>query len=152
VDGAQGHAHDEVHDIDTQLHDEDEGGRTPVAAPYAPVPPVETLTGDEATMYASRLATIKEDAASDDEDAWYTALMDINLLLEDIMSEKGYEGTSVKEMLGSEEGKGLATRDVGYEAEAQFQKLISGEEQLTKDAIVGLVNMYAKVCKELGVV
>jgi hypothetical protein len=106
----------------------------------------------EETLFASRLKTIREDASGEDEDAWYTALMDVNLLLEDILTEKNFEGTTVKEMLASDEAKSLATRDLALEAEAQFQKLISGEEQLTKDAITQLVNMYAKVCKELGVV
>jgi hypothetical protein len=121
-------------------------------AALSPAPPNPSLSSDEAVLFASRLKSIKTDAAGDDEDAWYTALMDINLLLEDVLGEKGYEGTSVKEMLTSDEAKELGTRDVGLEAEAQFQKLISGEESLTKDAIIMLVNMYAKVCKELGVV
>jgi hypothetical protein len=124
-----------------------------VTAPetFAPTPPIESLTNDEATLYSSRLKTIKDDAAGDDEDAWYTALMDVNLFLEDILGERGYEGTTVKEMLQDDETKTLATRDVALEAEAEFQKLISGEKPLTQDAIVALVNMYAKVCKELGV-
>lgn len=117
-----------------------------------PVAPVPEMSADELSQFSNRLKTIKADAAGDDEDAWYTALMDVNLLLEDVLGEKGYEGVSVKEMLNDDEAKTLATRDVALEAEAQFQKLISGEELLTKDAIVALVNMYAKVCKELGVV
>lgn len=117
-----------------------------------PRKPTEVMTDEESTLFASRLATVRADAASDDEDAWYTALMDVNLLLEDILTEKNFEGATVKEMLMSDAGQGMATRDLALEAEAQFQKLISGEEPLTQDAIVHLVNMYAKVCKELGVV
>lgn len=127
-------------------HEEDVHNLLPAQKP-APV-----FDADDITLYSSRLRTITEDAAGDDEDGWYTSLMDVNLLLEDILTEKGFEGTSVKEMMQSEQASSLATRDVALEAEAQFQKLISGEEALTHDAIQRLVALYAKVCKELGVV
>jgi hypothetical protein len=145
-------AHDEHSDAEDAVELHEDPAEASEVDDTAPIQPVASLTGDEASQYGSRLKTIKADAEGDDEDAWYTALMDVNLLLEDVLGEKGYEGTTVKEMLQDDETKILATRDVALEAEAEFQKLISGESPLTKDAIVSLVNMYAKVCKELGVV
>jgi hypothetical protein len=117
-----------------------------------PAPLPASHTAHETAEYSSRLAAIKKDASSDDEDAWYTALMDVNLLLEDVLESVGYEGTTVKDMLGSDQAKSLATRDVALEAEAEFQALISGEKPITKDDIQHLVQLYTKVYKELGVV
>jgi hypothetical protein len=78
--------------------------------------------------------------------------MEINVLLEDVLEASGFVGSDVKEMLASERGTSLATHDVALEAEAEFQKLVSGEVPVTRDTLAMVVNLYTKVCKELGVV
>jgi hypothetical protein len=122
------------------------------AVAIAPIPKTSLVDGAKMEIFVARLAAVRRDAASDDEDAWYTALMEVNVLLEDLFEALGFVGSDVKEMLASEQGVRLATHDVALEAEAEFQRLISGEKPLTHDAITTVVNLYAKVCKELGVV
>ncbi len=88
--------------------------------------------------------------ASDDEHEWRYALMDMDLLLDDVLLKNGYSGADTVEKLSHVDIGRLHSIASAREAHSEYQKMILAEA-LTKNSIQHLYQLYAPVFTELGI-
>ncbi|MFM2414979.1 MAG: hypothetical protein RI911_672 [Candidatus Parcubacteria bacterium] len=170
ADHAHDHDHDTQHvkphgqfehsipDLTHNYYQEVKPQPTPEYAPL--VLPDETepsIEGDlenrgdtSASDVKNRYDDVRAYIASNDEVTWRHALMDIDLLLEDMLARKGIEGVDAGDRLSHADASHMTMINEALTARAYYERLVSGEEKITKQSMERLLALYGPVLAELG--
>jgi hypothetical protein len=98
----------------------------------------------------NRFSAIRTYVAGDDPVTWRHALMDIDLVLEDMLARKGLEGNSTAERLAHADARHLTMLNEALTARAYYEELVSGVEPITHESMQRLLALYTPVLAELG--
>ncbi len=98
----------------------------------------------------NRFSAIRTYVASDDPVAWRHALMDIDLVLEDMLARKGLSGNSAAERLSHADARHLTMLNEALTARAYYEQLVAGTEPITQESMQRLLTLYGPVLAELG--
>lgn len=98
----------------------------------------------------NRFSAIRTYVASDDPVSWRHALMDIDLVLEDMLARKGLSGNSAAERLANADARDLTMINEALTARAYYELLVAGTEPITQGSMQKLLALYGPVLAELG--
>jgi hypothetical protein len=111
----------------------------------------ETRGDTSNSAVSERFRVVREYAAGDDAAEWRHALMDIDLILEDLLAKKGIPGNSTSERLANTDSTQLQTLQDALAAHAYYEQLVDDEdEDLSKASLQKLITMYGPVFAEFG--
>lgn len=99
---------------------------------------------------SNRLSAIKTYIAGEDPISWRHALMDIDLVLEDMLARKGLEGNSTAERLEHADTRHLSSINEALTARAFYEQLVAGTEPISQENMQKLLRLYTPVLAELG--
>lgn len=98
----------------------------------------------------NRFAAVRTYVAGEDPITWRHALMDIDLILEDLLARKGLEGNSAAERLAHADARHLSILNEALTARAYYEQLVAGAEPITQESMRKLLSLYGPVLAELG--
>lgn len=98
----------------------------------------------------NRFSAIRTYVAGDDPISWRHALMDIDLVLEDMLARKGLSGNSTAERLSHADARHLTMLNEALTARAYYELLVAGDEPITQETMQKLLALYGPVLAELG--
>jgi hypothetical protein len=99
---------------------------------------------------AYRFGVIQDYVAGDDPINWRHALMDIDLILEDLLAQRGIQGSDAAERLSHADTTQVKTLSEALIARAQYERMIEGSEPITADTMSKLLKLYTPVFAEFG--
>ena len=99
---------------------------------------------------SNRYAAIKTYVAGEDPISWRHALMDIDLVLEDLLARKGLEGSSTAERLAHADSRHLSMVHEALDARAYYEQLVAGTVPITQETMQKLLELYKPILTELG--
>ncbi len=99
---------------------------------------------------SNRFSAVRTYVAGEDPIAWRHALMDIDLILEDLLARKGLEGNSAAERLAHADARHLTILNEALTARAYYEQLVAGTEPITQQSMQKLLSLYGPVLAELG--
>jgi hypothetical protein len=103
-----------------------------------------------ASDVSHRYELVKSYSAGTDPISWRHALMDIDLLLEDMLARKGIEGVDAGDRLTHADASHMTMIHEALTARSFYERLISGEEKITQESMQRLLALYGPVLAELG--
>lgn len=98
----------------------------------------------------NRFSAIRTYVAGEDPITWRHALMDIDLVLEDMLARKGLPGNSTAERLAHADARHLTMLNEALIARAYYEQLVAGTEPITQESMQKLLALYGPVLAELG--
>ncbi|MEK7639124.1 MAG: hypothetical protein AAB388_03120 [Patescibacteria group bacterium] len=101
----------------------------------------------------SRLNDVFTHSASENPNDWRLAIIEADIILDDILKQRGYAGTSLGERLRSISPHQLASLDDAWEAHKVRNQIAHGGADfvLTKRLAEETINRYRRVFTEFGV-
>lgn len=101
----------------------------------------------------TRLADVEAHIRSDNPSEWRLAIIEADIVLEEILEESGYAGTTIGEKLKSASPTSFTTLQDAWDAHLVRNKIAhqGGDFVLTKKLAQDTINQYRRVFAEFGV-
>jgi hypothetical protein len=99
---------------------------------------------------ANRLSDIRDYARGTDTVLWRHALMDIDLILEDLLARKNIPGNNTTERLANTDVTKLSSLNDALTAHAFYEQMTSGVEPINAQSMQRLLALYEPIFSELG--
>jgi Ca2+/Na+ antiporter len=102
----------------------------------------------------SRLDDVEQHIRSDNPNDWRLAIIEADIILEEILEDSGYAGITIGEKLKSASATSFVTLQDAWEAHKVRNKIAhqGGDFVLTKKLAQETINQYRRVFAEFGVV
>lgn len=101
----------------------------------------------------SRLRDVEQHIRSDNPNDWRLAIIEADIILEEILADSGYAGATIGEKLKSASPTSFTTLEDAWEAHKVRNKIAhqGGDFILTKKLAQDTINQYRRVFTEFGV-